>query len=266
MCRRFLITATTLTLLGALVGRAQTPGADVSTERLDLRSLAVHSARVDPIPETPGAVRASFEPTEWPSVNLVAPKGQAWNWNSHGFLQLAVRNPDEHEIEFGIRIDDDLAADGNIHCRSAQTRLKAGESTILSFPLRKVDPMAHGMRGLPASAGSRGLNPSGQGPFHPEHVVSVQVFLHRPSRPRSLEIQSAQLVPPLPLDGIVDSFGQYARADWPGKVQSESDMVHRHDIEAADLKAHSAPPTAIGLAAGAKGRNSRPRASSALPS
>ena len=45
----------------------------------------------------------------------------------------------------------------------------------------------------------------------------------------------------MPLDGIVDSLGQYARADWPGKVQSESDMVHQHEIEAADLKAHPAP-------------------------
>ena len=45
-------------------------------------------------------------------------------------------------------------------------------------------------------------------------------------------------------------FGQYARADWPGKVQSESDLVHRHEIEVADIKAHPAPPTATGSAAG----------------
>ena len=43
------------------------------------------------------------------------------------------------------------------------------------------------------------------------------------------------------LDGIVDRFGQYARADWPGKVHSESDLVQRHEIETADIKTHPAP-------------------------
>ena len=193
MRRQFLITAAAWTLLGAVVGHAQTPGSDVRTQRLDLRSLTANSARVDLIAEIPGAVLTTFQPAEWPSVNLVAPSGQAWNWSSHGFLLLAVRNPEKHEIEFGIRIDDDLAADGNIHCRSTQARLKPGESTVLSFPLRKLDPMAHGMRGLPSYPGSRGLNPGGQGSFDPGHVVAFQIFLHRPSQARSLEIRSAQL-------------------------------------------------------------------------
>ena len=84
------------------------------------------SARVDLIPETPGAVRVTFQPAEWPNVNIAAPRDQAWN--SHGFLLLAVRNPEQHEIEFGIRIDDDVAADGSTHCRTALTKLKPGES------------------------------------------------------------------------------------------------------------------------------------------
>ena len=158
-----------------------------------------------------------------------------------GFLLLAVRNPEQHEIELGIRIDDEVAADGNIHCRTALTRLNPGESTIVSMALRKVDPMVHGMRGLPAYPGSRSLNASGQGPFNLGHVVALQIFLHRPSSPRSLEIQSAQLAPSSSLDGIVDALGQYARVDWPGKVQSESDIVHRHELEAADLESHPAP-------------------------
>ncbi len=241
MCRRFLIMAVIWTLMATMIGRAQPPADDTRAERLDLRSLAGRSASVAPIPGTPGSVRVTFQPAEWPSVNLAAPKDMTWNWKSHGFLMLAVRNPEEHEIELGVRIDDDISADGNTHCRSAQARLKAGESTVLSFPLHKVDPMAHGMRGLPAHLGSRGLNPSGRGPFDPAHVMALQLFLHRPGSPRTLEIQSAQLAPPLSLDGIVDPLGQYAKADWPGKVQSESDMVHRHELEAADLKAHPAP-------------------------
>jgi hypothetical protein len=242
MSRQFLITAATWTLLGTMIGRAGPPGPDVRTAGLDLRSLAAHSARVDLMTGTPGTVRVTFQPAEWPNVNLSAPRGKAWDWNSHGFLLLTVRNPEQHEIEFGIRIDDDVAADGNIHCRTALTRLDPGESTIVSMALRKVDPMVHGMRGLPAHPGSRSLNASGQGPFDLGHVVALQLFLHKPSSPRSLEIQSAQLAPSWSLDGIVDPLGQYARVDWPGKVQSESDIVRRHEIEAADLESHPAPP------------------------
>lgn len=242
MSRQFLITAATWTLLGTMIGRAESPDSDGRTERLDLRPLAAHSAKVDFVPGTAGAVRVTFQTAEWPNVDLAAPRGQAWNWNSHGFLLLAVRNPEQHEIELGIRIDDDVAADGKTHCRTALTKLKPAESTLVAVALRKVDPMVHGMRGLPVHPGSRSLNASGEGSFDLGHVVALQLFLHRPSSPRSLEIQSAQLAPALSLDGIVDSLGQYARVDWPGKVQSESDMVHRHEIEAADLQAHPAPP------------------------
>jgi hypothetical protein len=128
MSRQLLITAATWTLLGTMTGRAGSPGSEVRTAGLDLRSLAAHSARVDLIPETPGAVRVTFQPAEWPNVNIAAPRDQAWNWKSHGFLLLAVRNPEQHEIEFGIRIDDDVAADGSTHCRTALTKLKPGES------------------------------------------------------------------------------------------------------------------------------------------
>ena len=214
MSRRFLITAATWTLLGTTLGWAGSPGPEVRTAGLDLRSLAAHSAKVDSISGTAAAVRVTFQPAEWPNVNLAAPRGQAWDWNSHGFLLLAVRNPEQHEIEFGIRIDDDVAADGNTHCRTALTRLNPGESTIVSMALRTVDPMVHGMRGLPAYPDSRSLNASGQGPFNLGYVVALQIFLHRPSSPCSLEIQSAQLAPSSSLDGIVDALGQLVGCHW----------------------------------------------------
>jgi hypothetical protein len=56
MSRQFLITAATWTLLGTMTGRAGSPGPDVRTAGLDLRSLAAHSAKVDFIPGTTGAV------------------------------------------------------------------------------------------------------------------------------------------------------------------------------------------------------------------
>src|SRR5271165_6757110 len=132
MNRQLLITAAAWMLLGTMIGRAQSPGTNGQTVGLDLRPLAAHSAKVDFLPGNTGAVRVTFQPAEWPSVILAAHKGQAWDWSSHGVLLLAVRNLEQHEIELGIRIDDDVAADGNVHCRSAQTKLNPGDSTIVS--------------------------------------------------------------------------------------------------------------------------------------
>jgi len=153
-----------------------------------------------------------------------------------------MANPEKQPIEFGIRVDDDPSSDGKTHCRTAQGRLKPGESANFSVALGTVDPMAHGMRGLPGHAGARSLTTSGQGPFNSAHIVAWQIFLHEPTEPRTLEIRSVRLAPAISLPGIVDPFGQYAKSDWPGKVQSESDLIHRHELEAADLKAHPAPP------------------------
>ena len=175
-------------------------------------------------------------------MKLSAPAGRAWDWSTRGFLVLELKNPEDRDLTLGIRVDDDPAADGRTHCRTAQAKLQAGEAATLAVALTGSDPMAHGMRGLPSYPGARSVTASGTGPFNLGHVVEFQLFLHQPTRPRGLEIRSARLEPGLSLAGIVDPMGQYARVDWPGKVQSESDLMHRHEIEAADLKAHPAPP------------------------
>ena len=101
--------------------------------------------------------------------------------------------------------------------------------------------MSHGMRGLPSLPGTTSVFASGQGSFDLGHVVAFQIFLHQPSGTRNLEIRSARLAPAVSLEGIVDPFGQYARADWPGKIASPSDLLSAHEQEKADLEAHPAP-------------------------
>jgi len=242
MSRQFLIMAGTWALLGTTIGWAAETGPDGSRPVLDLRAHEANQAQVDSVPGAAGGIKVTFHPAEWPSVRFPAPGGRAWDWSSQEFLLLGLRNPDPHEIELGIRVDDDPAADGKIHCRTAQVRLKAFESTTVAVALSRIDPMAHGMRGLPSHAGTRDATASGSGPFDLRHIVEFQVFLHQPTTSRHLEIHSARLSPAPSLDGIADALGQYARADWPGKVQSESDLVRRHEIEAADIKSHPAPP------------------------
>lgn len=240
MSRLFMIMAACCLILSSRTAWPAQSGEDGTP--LDLKSHVAAAATVAVLPGSSGGLGITFNPAEWPNVKFPAPEGEAWDWSSFGYLILNLRNPEQREIGLGIRLDDDPSADGRVHCRTSTIRLKAGESASIAVGLSRVDPMAHGMRGLPGIAGTRNVMAGGSGPFNLRHVVAFQVFTHQPKTARHLEILSARLAPPVSLDGIVDAFGQYSRADWPGKVQSESDLAHRHDLEAADLKAHPAPP------------------------
>jgi hypothetical protein len=219
--------------------RAQSPATDVKAVGLNPHEAT--SAQVENLLPG-GGIRATFQPAEWPSVKFPASADRPWDWRKWRYLILELNNADRQAIDFGVRIDDDAAADGRIHCRSAQGQIKPSERAAFAISLGKDDPMAHGMRGLPSYPAAHHLTTSGQGPFNLGHIVAFQVFLHRPEEPRSLEIVSARLVPPIRLNAIVDGLGQYAKAEWPGKVRSESDMIHLHEIETADLDSHAAPP------------------------
>ncbi len=229
-------------LLGSVMAEAGDASSSPRTVPLDLRSLEPHEARIERVDRSTGATRVVFEPGEWPNVTLTAPRDRAWNWAPQGSLMLDLKNPDPQEVSFGVRIDDDPSADGKVHCRSAEGRLKAGESATFAIALAKLDPMAHGMRGLPPYPATHHLTMSRQGAFKLSHVVAFQIYLHRPATPRTVEIRSAGLARTVSLEGIVDPLGQYAKAGWPGKVHSESEMITRHQQEAAELRSHPAPP------------------------
>lgn len=238
--------ARTLAIASLFVSRLGTPAAaqpaSAGPATIDLRRHQANASRVVPMSKPRGAIRITFEPVEWPNASFRAPEGRPWDWSKQSILLLDLSNPERRAIEFGIRVDDDPSADGHAHCRSAMGQLKPGESATFSFPLDTRVAMSQGMRGLPEYAGARSLSAYGEGPFSTAHIVVFQVFLHAPTEPRTLEIRSAGVAPAISLNGIVDAFGQYAKAEWPGKIRSESDLVERHKVEAADLNAHRVLP------------------------
>ena len=199
--------------------------------------------RSNPCPALPAGLRVTFQPAEWPNVKFPAPEGQAWDWSSHGFLLLELRNPDRttSSWESGSTMIHPPTASGSLPDR--EVRLKAAESTTVAVAVSRTDPMAHGMRGLPGHAG----NPERDGlgirarltfitswPSRSSCISRERRVIWRSSRPgwhrlfRSRESSTRS--------------GSIPGPNWPGKVQSESDLVHRHELEAADLKAHPAPP------------------------
>ena len=92
---------------------------------------------------------------------------------------------------------------------------------------------------LPGRPYAHGLGPGALRPWTHRGVPGLPPSARRPPDPGD---PIRALAPPVSLEGIVDPLGQYAGASWPGKVQSESDLVRLHELEAADLRAHPEPP------------------------
>jgi len=194
------------------------------------------------------SVDITFQAAEWPNASWSAGEGKSWDWRGHATLVFNAANPSPDVMDFNIRIDDDLRADGVQHCHTASASLGAGESGTFFVDLGTPDSKATmGMNGGPPASGRAGLTAmSGSGAVDAAHIVAFQVFMHQPTTPRHLRLSRLRLLPTLPAGdlykGIVDRFGQYTRADWPGKLHSEAEFTTRRDAEAAALAAAPALP------------------------
>lgn len=200
----------------------------VQPHRAAVRAATSHAS------EGRKSLEVSFEPADWPNVKMIAPS--AWDWREFDGLAVDIVNPGAVQIDFGVRVDDNLAG-GPEHWRQGSGTLKPGEAATFVLPLGP-DPMTYGMRGLPTRPGMRGLRGDQKTKIDLGHILAFQVFLHRPAAPRTLVIDNCRLIRwNLPLDRMVDEFGQYANADWPGKLKSSADFTARLAEEQADLKA-----------------------------
>ncbi len=231
-------------LLSILVSQAapqEVPGVLLSFQSdKDLEVVHTHDTRVERVPAAEGgpALRVVFQPAEWPNVWFQ--QAEPWDWSHAGALVLEIANPSKETIHFGVRVDDDAQANGIVHCRQGTASIGPGERRTFAMPLGK-DPMSVGMRGLPPVVPGA-VSLGGSGALNLAHIVAFQVFLHRPEAPKTLLITRVRLAnAAATLEGIVDRFGQYAKADWPGKVHSEVELKRRIAQEERDLEAHPAP-------------------------
>ncbi len=193
-----------------------------------------------------GALKITFSPgVEWPNAQVKP--AQPLDWSRAGALAFDAFNAGASTIALGVRVDDDAAADGNTHCRTGNASLAPGEKSTLVMSLSKVSAMDFGMRGLPPSAASkigRDIGSNGSGAFDTSHIVAYQLFTHAPASQQVLVIDNVRLLPTSPLDmnNIADRFGQFTRADWPGKIHSEAELAQRKAEEEKSLAARPQLP------------------------
>ncbi|RYX86441.1 hypothetical protein EON83_01870 [bacterium] len=177
----------------------------------------------------------------WPNINWNAPDQAGWDWSKYSALVFTLTNPTTEDISFHVKISDH-SDDGRKHSSQLSGNLAAGktERFFVSLQPRSLREKS-GMRNLPPVLGDYGT-PLGSG-VEPAHIDQLQIFRATPTRPATLVIKSIALAGQAvnaDLNGIIDQYGQYTRADWPGKVKSDADLQAQKVSEVADLKAN--PP------------------------
>ncbi|MBX7255655.1 MAG: beta-galactosidase [Candidatus Hydrogenedentes bacterium] len=183
-----------------------------------------------------------FKKSDWPNVYF-APREGAWDFSEASGIAIDVYNPEDLPVTVSMRVDN-AGADGENHCVTAQTSAGPGKWTTLRALFNPSDSGPYwGMRGIP------GVGPLGKGKsIDPACIVAIQIFLPRPAEEHTLYIDNIRLAGKSTLDGasipfpFVDRFGQYKRADWPGKIKDERGLAKSAEREARDWKRHESMP------------------------
>ncbi|MFH1738262.1 MAG: beta-galactosidase [bacterium] len=209
----------------------------------DLACVVANNVEIAPTSEavTEGnqALRVHFKHVDWPNIGFK--QGQAYadgDWRAYDALAIDVHNPEDESIRVCVRVDDDPAADGGRHCITGHAGINPGASVTLVMPLTKHEGVK--MRGLPPAVPGSVFLGVHEAELDLSHIVAFQLFLPLPERPHTLVIDNIRLLTTPPLEDIVDRYGQYTRASWPGKVLQDEDLLRQGEQEKQWLAEH--PP------------------------
>ena len=182
-----------------------------------------------------------FSNVDWPNLYFKVGTGFAnGDWRDWGAVAVDILNTNPASVTVDIRVDDDLSADGAKHCQTGSIGVPAGQKATVVMSLSKSVPP--GIRGgPPIAADALQMNVSGPS-IDFSHIVAFQVFLPRPGRQTTLFLDNIRLLPPTPLGGLAEQYGQFTCADWPDKIHQDADFQKQDTEERQWLAAHPKPP------------------------
>ena len=241
------------TARGAAFGPARAPAAPTpapapvklisSFERpSDISSLKADSTKllsvVIGVTEGKHAMRAEFGDTDYPRFTFASDRPMDWS----GFAGLAVdvTNPGTETVRFALRVEDAPNAKGPDHVAFGVGAIEPGRTASFVLKPAEKPPMSYGMMALPPVPGMRTISNLAKEPVDFNHVYAWQVYLSHPGKAYTLIFDNVRLVAlkSTSLDKIVDRFGQYATAEWPGKLHDEKEFATRRAAEENELRTY----------------------------
>jgi len=196
-----------------------------ATFRLTPQGLEIHTGHTKP----------------WPGLTLRT-QGDPWDLSAYLYLCADIENVGDQAVTVNVRVDNP-GANGRDHCITGNARIAPGRTEtvivrfhptpwVLSEPLELI-----GMRGYPQVRGK----------LDPSNVVGLVIFVGRPKQDHAFRVRriytagSARVLDAKTFIPFIDRFGQFAHADWPGKVHAEADLDEHLKAERDDHAAHPGP-------------------------
>jgi hypothetical protein len=206
----------------------------------DVNAVQTTDAAATLTPSHALRVRTGREKT-WPGITLKAPQGK-WDLSRFEYLKIDVRNLGSEPLTLNCRVDNP-GADGTNNCVTDSLTLAANARDTLIVRLyptpwvlsRPVEII--GMRGWPKAPDK----------LDPANVTQLLFFVTRPKTEHTFEIDNiiaAGRVNHIDADKLfpmIDEFGQFIHADWPGKTHSLAEFQSHRTTESKDLAANPGP-------------------------
>ena len=177
----------------------------------------------------------------WPGVTIKAPAGK-WDLWRYRLILMDVKNTGGNSVTVNLRVDNP-GADGVKNCITENITVAAGESLtmtahIFSSQYRlSEDVEIIGMRGFPVHSGK----------VDTSNITQLVVFVTKPTADHCFEISNIRAVGGVrtidaeKLFPMIDEFGQFMHADWPGKTGSVEDMKKHAAAEKQQFAGNGRP-------------------------
>ena len=220
----------------------------------EIKRVAASDVKVSAAKDTGAAVLhcSSGHATAWPGITLKPDGAAPWDLAKFESVSFDVKNTGAEAVQVNCRIDNP-GADGSKNCLNDHVSVKPGERGTLTValthpPAKQLNVNLFGMNGYPAIAAA-----STKTGIDPSKINQIVIFIAQPAKDYDFEINTIRATgsftpEPIPADldeknffPLIDTFGQYIHANWPGKTHSLDELKSRIATEAADLAAKPGP-------------------------
>ncbi|MGD8174480.1 MULTISPECIES: beta-galactosidase [Marinimicrobium] len=208
---------------------------------------------LQPGPEEGNVLSVEFKATESSYSGVTFKPEAPWDWSQYESfnLRMDMKSIGEHSTQIYLNVED---ADGNVFTRSVNV-------PVGDFKTYYAKMSGHDIEGtydgddteLNFSSGLRSNPPTwdsedemfvwmwGTQQLNTAKITKISLSVQGALFDKKVLIDDIRLEsnPPMKKDflvGIVDRFGQNAKVDYPGKVQSEDELIQRRKEETASLK------------------------------
>ena len=185
--------------------------------------------------------RYAFEPGAHPTL-VIAPANGTWDWSNQGELHLRVQNAMPWAVTLQVAIDD--AAGQKLQ---TTVGLPAGPAQTLVIPLQATSPRSEGMQvGPPMPFDHSGravlVATTVQGSLDRRKVSTIRLSMPAPQAVQNLLFGKIEALAGAPLlhaayVDLVDRYGQFTRARWPEKIDSDDALRAARQKERAGIAA-----------------------------